>query len=72
MPTDTARSPDVEADLTRLAEVGAAFNEREAIRVERAELLTRLFGAGLSQRELAERAGMTEDAVQKVIERGRR
>lgn len=55
-----------------LAAVSAAFAERELARQRRVELLTAMYEAGYQQKELADIAGMTEDAVQKVIERGRK
>ena len=63
------RDPTAEAELR---DVSAAFAEREAARLRRVELLTSMYEAGYQQKELADIAGMTEDAVQKVIERGRK
>jgi DNA-directed RNA polymerase specialized sigma24 family protein len=65
----TTRDPEAEAELR---DVSTSFAEREAVRQRRAELLVTMYDAGYQQRELAEIAGMTEDAVQKVIERGRK
>jgi DNA-binding transcriptional regulator LsrR (DeoR family) len=63
------RDPEAE---TELRAVSTAYTEAETARQRRVELLTAMYEAGYQQRELAEIAGMTEDAVQKVIERGRK
>lgn len=65
----TTRDPEAEAELR---EVSTDFARYEATRQRRADVLTRMYDAGYQQRELADIAGMTEDAVQKVIERGRK